>query len=90
MRREWSLLELVTLGLILGIIANGFYDVFKAWLRPLFDGKALTFEEVLKALVPALAAALTVLVVFLLLGAILLTKRKRARQKDVETIKKLA
>jgi len=65
MKGKLSQLELVVLGVLFGILANGFYELFKILASPIF-GKQLTYSDNLDAFASMTASVVT-LFFFLLL-----------------------
>jgi len=66
------------LGLLLGLVAQGIYDLFKAWLTPiLLEGRPLKYEEAMATLIPAIAAGLSVLILLVLFYRWGLLKQKK-------------
>ena len=64
MKRKLSDLQLIALGLLLGILAQSLYDSFKAWVTPMVEGRIITPLEVRMAIVPIAVAVILVLILF--------------------------
>jgi len=71
MRRNLSDLQLVALGLLLGILAQSLYDSFKAWVTPMVEGRIITPLEVRMAIMPIVVAAILFLILFTVFKLIL-------------------
>lgn len=75
MKKKLSQLELVVLGLLLGVLAQGLYDSMKLFVTPMVEGRTITSLEMRKSI---MAVGIALLLILLLFGVskVILSKRE--------------